>query len=154
MHAFLPNSHDLGDYAYYTACYLAFPKTKDDPDDTGDGKRALEYDLFGEYGTHTAFRETLDSSLLSISEKQRFRFSRAMKQLRILPCYHLSELEPHIIHPIEDETLVDICSCREMDCQEASVDVHSWDRPSILESILKDKSKSIYHDLPALSAHS
>jgi hypothetical protein len=76
-----------------------------------------------------------------------------MKRLRISPCYHLSELELHIIHPIEDEMLMDICSCRETDCLGAPFDIHSWDRPSILGSVLEDKSKSAYHNIPALVAY-
>jgi hypothetical protein len=102
---------------------------------------------FESSAVHTSFRQTLEPSMLSISEKQRFSFSRAMKRLMIKPYYHLSELEPHVLHPMEDNLLADICSCRDMDCPGECPDIHSWDRPYCLERTLEDKSKGKFRSL-------
>ena len=154
MYDFLPNSHDLGEYAYHTTCYLAFPSIPDGSGVLGGGKDAAKYQLFEDGVTHAAFRETLDTSWLTISEKQRFRFARAMKRLGLKPRYHLSELEPHVVHPMKDEDLACICSCHDMDCPGACPDIHSWDRPSCLEQTLKSKSKGTNLDIPSCSTHS
>jgi hypothetical protein len=141
MYEFLPNTNNEGDYVYYTACYLALPGMVRGTESTNDGKPAPNSGLFEGCGVHTAFSETLEPSLLSISDKQRCQFVQAMKRLNIEPCYHLSRLEPHIIHPVEDEDIMDICSCRKRDCPGEWPDIHSWDRPSCLEQILESRSK-------------
>jgi hypothetical protein len=131
----------MGDDSYFTVCYLTFAvHSRDTTRFVGSGD-AVDQERYIQEDDHIAFRQTLDPSTLVISEKQRYRFSKAMKQLGITPCYHLSELEAHVIHPIEDETLADICPCRDSNCPGACYDIHSWDRPSCLESFLEGKSR-------------
>jgi hypothetical protein len=141
MHEFLPNSYSLGEYAYYTACYLALPGLVGRTGSSPDGKTTRECGMFEDPNTHTAFCEILDPHSLAISEKQRFRFTRAMKRLNIAPSYHLSQLEPQIIHPIKDDDLMNICSCRLSDCPGECPDIRSWDRPSCLEGVIESRSK-------------
>jgi hypothetical protein len=141
MHDFLPNKHDLTDQAYHTACFLTLASSQHDSSSAGRATAGAQPELFESGMVHNAFRQTLDPAILSISEKQRFRFSRAMRQLQIKPCFHLSELEPLVVHPIEDELLDDICSCSRFECPGACTDIHSWDRPCALEQVLKIKSK-------------
>jgi hypothetical protein len=141
MYEFLPNGYQDGEFAYYTVCYLTLATPAHESTSLGEASTTAEPQLFESGSVHTAFRQTLDPAVLSISESQRLRFSRAMKQLRIKPHYHLSELEPLVIHPIEDEMLADICSCRDMNCPGACPDIHSWYRPSCLEQVLESKSK-------------
>jgi hypothetical protein len=143
MHDFLPNSSDIEEHTYYTVCYLTLSNTQSDSNIDGGSAINTQYES-GE--VHTSFRQTLEPSMLSISEKQRFRFFRAMKQLMIKPHYHLSELEPHVIHPMKDD-LADICSCREIDCPGEAFDIHSWDRPYCLESAIEQKSEGKPHTL-------
>jgi hypothetical protein len=154
MHEFLPNSHDFGEYAYYTACYLALPRTTESTSTSTGSKASRGHEMFENLGVHTAFRETLDPSSLTISEKQRSRFARTLKRLSIAPHYHLSELEPHIVHPIEDEDLMDICSCHQMDCPGECSDIHSWDRPSYLEQVIERRSKGKIQTYAAFATHS
>jgi hypothetical protein len=144
MYNFLPNSQDSEEHAYYTTCYLTLAQTPTSLTSSDGIAAHLPHKMFESGHTHTAFRQTLDLSMLSISEKQRFRFTRAMKQLNLKPEYHLSELEPLIVHPIQDENLANICSCREFDCPGPCFDIHSWDRPYCLEQTLKIKSKGMY----------
>jgi hypothetical protein len=141
MHDFLPNKHDFSDRAYYTACFLTVASSNRSSVSAGRVTAAAQPELFDSSMVHSAFRQTLDPTILSISENQRLRFSRAMKQLQIKPCFHLSELEPLVIHPIEDELLDGICSCPRFECPGACPDIHSWDRPYALEQVLKTKSK-------------
>jgi hypothetical protein len=141
MHDFLPNRHDCTDNTYHTACFITLASHTHDAVSTRRATATVQPELFESGMVHNAFRQTLDPIILSISEKQRFRFSRAMRQLQIKPCFHLSELEPLVVHPIEDELLGDICSCSRFECPGACTDIHSWDRPSVLEHMLKTKSK-------------
>jgi hypothetical protein len=141
MYDFLPNSHAYGELAYYTVCYLTLATPAHESTSLGEASTTAEPQLFESGSIHTAFRQTLDPAVLSISESQRFRFFRAMKQLRIKPHYHLSELEPLVAHPMEDEMLARLCSCSDMNCLGTCPDIHSWDRPSCLEQVLKIKSK-------------
>jgi hypothetical protein len=139
MHDFLPNSPDvdISDLSYFTACYLALPTST-----TSKGDQvALNQSMLGRCRNHMAFRQTVNPVSLIITEQQLSRFTKATKQLRIQPCFHLSELEPHIAHPIKDEVLAAICSCRASDCPGECTDIHSWDRPFCLEEVLKEKSK-------------
>jgi hypothetical protein len=140
MHDFLPNRHDSTDSTYYTACFLALASPSNGSVSAGSDTAAAQPELFESGMVHTAFRRTLDPAILSISEKQQFRFSRAMKHLQIKPCFHLSELESLVIHPIEDELLADICSCSDIDCLQ-DPDIKSWDKSSCIESILEDRSR-------------
>jgi hypothetical protein len=150
MHEFLPNSYGLGDYAYYTACYLALPSLAGKTGSLPNDKTTRQRDMFEDPDAHTAFCEVLDPSSLVISNKQRSRFTRAMKRLNTAPWYHLSQLEPHITHPIEDDDLMDVCSCRMGECPGACLDLHSWDRPHYLEQVIESRSKGDTQTQPAL----
>jgi len=119
------------------------PKLPEAPSTSTHGSPTTTYDLFDEPMVHTASREILDPSYLRITGKQRSRFSRAMKRLGIKPKYHLSELEPHIIHPMKDKGLAGLCSCREMDCPGEAPDLHSYERPACLEYTIQLKSKGM-----------
>jgi hypothetical protein len=141
MHDFLPNKHDFGDHTEYTTCFLTLASHTHRSVSSERVTTAAQPKLFVSGIVHSAFRQTLNPAILSISEKQRSRFSRAMKRLQIKPCFHLSELDPLVIHPIEDELLDGICSCSRFECPGACPDIHSWDRPCALEQVLEIKSK-------------
>jgi hypothetical protein len=68
-----------------------------------------------------------------------------MKKLHVEPCFHLSELKPHIAHPIKDETFACLCSCYDSDCPGECPDIHSWDRPYCLEGVLESKNEGRAH---------
>jgi hypothetical protein len=146
MYDFLPNSSDPEDHAYYTVCYLALPQIPITSTPASVLDAAPQNVAFESGENHTAFRQVLDPSMLSLSEKQRFRFARAMKKLSLRPHYHLSELEPLITHPIQDENLAALCSCRELDCPGECFDIHSYDRPYCLESVIEHKSRGLTND--------
>lgn len=141
MHDFLPISEFARDVSYCTVCYLTLGAPSKDTAQSIESGGTVDQGSYIQEGGHMAFRQTLDPIMLGLSEKQRSRFWRALKRMRMKPGYHLTDLEPHIAHPIEDENLADICSCGDDDCPGACYDVHSWDRPSCLESILESKSK-------------
>jgi hypothetical protein len=143
MFDFLPNSSDPEDHAYYTVCYLALPQTPVDTKPISNSGAASQNKDFESGLDHTVFRQVLDPSILSLSDKQRSRFARAMKKLNLKPHFHLGELEPLIAHPIQDEDLADFCSCRDVECPGACFDIHSWDRPSCLESTIERKSEGM-----------
>jgi hypothetical protein len=107
MHQFL-SYNSCGSQSCYTRCYLtvARPQQNSTMDDgAAIAKRSERSEV------HASFSQMLEPSMLSISEKQRSQFSRAMNRLMIKPHYHLSELEPYVIHPFKDNLLADICSC-------------------------------------------
>jgi hypothetical protein len=141
MYDFLPNTAITGDLSYYTACYLTLAAPKNNTvESVGSGGTVAQGPCLQE-NCHTAFRLTVDPTMTGISEKQRPRFLKAMKRLMVKPRYHLSELEQHIVHPIKDDSLADLCSCRDYDCPGECPDIHSWDRPSCLERVLEHKSE-------------
>tara|TARA_R110002003_G_scaffold9_10_gene436 strand:- start:5032 stop:5430 length:399 start_codon:yes stop_codon:yes gene_type:complete len=119
MHDFLPNSHVLHNQTYFTAAYLTL------------ASRSVE--------DHSAFQQVIEPSQLSLTEEQRQRFARAMKRLNVKPRYQLRDLEPHVIHPIEDDDLANLCSCHAADCP--ACDIKSWDKPFNIEEVLHAKSK-------------
>jgi hypothetical protein len=128
MYDFLPNNQDSEEHAYYTTCYLTLAQTPTSLTSSDGIATLLPHKIFESGHTYSAFRQTLDLSMLSISEKQRFRFTRAMKELNLKPQYHLSELEPLIVHPIQDENLVDICLATNLIVQDhASTSTHRTD---------------------------
>jgi len=148
MFEFLPNHQCIEENAYYTLCYLVLPQESACSPFASSVSADSQDQQVESNILHTAFRQVIDPSTLAISEKQRFRFARALKKLNLKPYYHLSELEPLIVHPIQDEDLACLCSCPDGDCPGACTDIHSWDRPYCLEQTLKSKSKGMYGHLP------
>jgi hypothetical protein len=55
MYEFLPNTNVEGDYAYYTACYLAFPKVIQGAQNTNDCEPAPGSELLENRRVHTTF---------------------------------------------------------------------------------------------------
>jgi hypothetical protein len=144
MYEFLPNAKDLEDHSFYTACYLTLAPVSVTSAPVSGVAATSQVRTFDSGSVHTAFRQVLDPSSLSISDKQRFRFTRAMKELGLKPHYHLSELEPHVVHPIQDKALAALCCCRDSQCPGACPDIHSWDRPSCLESVIESESRGLF----------
>ncbi|KAF2130769.1 hypothetical protein P153DRAFT_395197 [Dothidotthia symphoricarpi CBS 119687] len=140
---FLPNSGFSEEFAYYTRCYLTLYSKSGDKRITGSPDSAPQNKLFHEYGDHMSFQETIDPSQLILSENDRLRFAKAMRLLGIRTCYHLSELAPHVVHPIEDEWLSDLCACGKSESICPHSDVKSYDKPYCLEEYLKSKSKEL-----------
>lgn len=133
MHDFLPNSHVLHNQTYFTAAYLTLASRSVEA-------AISEYDgLFFDPEDHSAFQQVIEPSQLSLTEEQRQRFARAMKRLNVKPRYQLRDLEPHVIHPIEDDDLANLCSCHAADCP--ACDIKSWDKPFNIEEVLHAKSK-------------
>ncbi|KAH3945980.1 hypothetical protein HBH98_108880 [Parastagonospora nodorum] len=143
MYDFLPNHQTSEEHAYYTVCYLTLPQESASSTFASSASADSQDQHVESNIVHTAFRQIIDPSTLIISEQQRFRFTRALKKLNLKPHYHLSEMEPLIVHPIQDENLACLCSCRDGDCPGACPDIHSWDRPYCLEQTLKSKSKEL-----------
>jgi hypothetical protein len=150
MYDFLPNDQTGEEHAYYTVCYLTLPNESASSTFASSVSADSQDQQVESSIVHTAFRQVIDPRTLVISEQQRFRFTTALKKLNLKPHYHLSEMEPLIVHPIQDEDLACLCSCRDAECPGACPDIHSWDRPSCLEQTLKCKSKGMYqHSLRA-----
>jgi hypothetical protein len=148
MTAWLPNTHwDIqgGQKTYYTSCYLAMCPGRNVEDEMGGQKASKLNPLFGKRDDHTAFRQVIDLSRLCLSENQHRRFPKAMRHLNLKPHYHLSEMEPHIIHPLKDEVLIDICSCNSLYCP-ATGDDRFDAKPGYLADHIERKSKGMMHD--------
>jgi hypothetical protein len=126
----------------YTRCYLTLATdTSEEHNEVGKGSPSLEAPDQFEYRDYDkAFQQVIDPALLTLSESQSLCFRKAMKTLDISPHYHLSELEPHVRHPIKDETLAELCTCFKADC-DASPDIRSWDKAHCVQRFLEDKSK-------------
>jgi hypothetical protein len=144
MTTWLPIVYWEEEKTYYTLCYLAVSPKRNVEDDMGSQKASKLNPLFGKRDDHTAFRQFIDPSQLCLSENQRRCFPKAMQYLNLKPHYHLSEMEPHIIHPIKDKFLMDICS---YDCLGCPASRHkSWDKLHLLTDHLERKSKGMLHD--------
>jgi hypothetical protein len=126
----------------YTRCYLTLASdTSEEHNEDGKGSTSLEApDQFECREYDKAFQQIVDPALLTLSESQRLRFRKAMRTLNISPHYHLSELGPHVRHPIKDEELGELCTCSKAHC-DASPDIRSWDKAYCVENFLDRKSK-------------
>jgi hypothetical protein len=131
----------------YTLCYLTLATDSAGKHIVGGRTAPEKHQQFGQQGDHKAFQQVIDPSLLALSENQRLRFKKAMRMLGISPHYHLSELEPHVQHPIEDEDLADLCMCSKSDC-DTSPDIHPWDKAYHVECYLEEKSKGRSRSCP------
>lgn len=141
MHDWLPNSGNDRERSYYTRCYLTPAFVRSNKGIINSGRQnSYTNALFRKFRDHTAFCQVVDPSRLLLSENERLRFPKAMRCLGLDPCYHLSELEPHVIHPIQDELLMDICSCHKLDCPASPVH-DPMDKAYFVASYLENKSK-------------
>jgi hypothetical protein len=146
MNAWLPNHGAAEARSYYTVAYLKVAARESSDSRSSSHQISPLNPTLTKCSDHTAFRQIIDPSQLVLSEKDRTRFPKAMRFLGLKPYYHLSELEPHVVHPIEDEFLMDICSCHANDCP-ASPDHKSWDKPYFVHNHLKRKSKGLSLDI-------
>ena len=140
MTAWLPNQATEAERTFYTVCYLTLPTNQAREAMVGT-QHMMESDpdaddLFN----HTAFRQVIDPDQLVLTDNARLRFSKTMKRLNLKVQYHLSEMEPFVQHPIQDERLLDICSCYRHYC-DASPDHKSWDKPYFVQNILEERSE-------------
>ena len=142
---FLPTYHDhLGEdllgKAGYTLCYLTLALNTDEKYAVGGRAGPQMPEPFGRQGDHKAFQQIIDPSLLALSESQRLRFRKAMAVLHISPHYHLSELEPHVQHPIKDEELAYLCMCSKK-CCDATSELGFSEKAESVQGFIERKSK-------------
>jgi hypothetical protein len=133
-----------GSRVSYTLCYLTLASDTSQEYIVGGRTEPAAPVQFCRQGDHRAFQQIIDPSLLTLSESHRLRFRKAMRVLDISPHYHLSELEPHVKHPMKDKALCDMCSCCGDDCQPK----HCMDVQEKVDSIdkyLEGKSKGELH---------
>jgi hypothetical protein len=130
----------------YTMCYLTLALDTSENHIVGGRPGTEAAEQFRRQGDHTAFQQIIDPSLLTLSESHRLRFRKAMRVLDISPHYYLSELEPHVKHPIKDKALAEVCSC--CDLEESCLAMREmciWERIDCIEEILEGKGKGELH---------
>ncbi|KAJ8118122.1 hypothetical protein OPT61_g838 [Boeremia exigua] len=105
MKHFLPDADDIEDQGLFTSCFLTLPRklTADTVSRSGSAKRNNK--LFMNDDERTAFRQKLDVGKLTVSEKDSYSFTRALRILNIQPSFHLTDLEPSLRSDKVDNTL-------------------------------------------------
>ncbi len=126
----------------YTVCYLTNLSSTQISGSTSGRAASKCNPLFGEHDDVTAFRQVVNPSQLSLSDTEQLCFHKAMNSLNLRPCYHLSDLEPHLIHPIQDKALSEICSCSK--CRNPGSSQKPRDKADLLAEYLKDKNRGIF----------
>jgi hypothetical protein len=143
----LPNGNPVvKDRVSYTMCYLTLALDTSENPIVGGRPGTEAPEQFRRQGDHTSFQQIVDPSLLTLSESHRLRFRKAMRDLDISPYYHLSELEPHVEHPIKDKALAEVCAC--CDRQESCLAMREtciWERVDCIEAFLEGKGKGELH---------
>jgi hypothetical protein len=134
----------VGDKVSYTLCYLTLASDTSEGYIVGGRTEPAAAEQFCRQGDHRAFQQIIDPSLLTLTESHRLRFKKAMRVLDILPCYHLSELEAHVKHPIRDKALSRLCSCSEDGCEPAHY-MDEQEKADSFDRYLDDKSKGELH---------
>ncbi|KAH7075683.1 hypothetical protein BKA63DRAFT_490637 [Paraphoma chrysanthemicola] len=113
---FLPDNFGGSIVNYSTACFLALAPPTQAVSSRQDRATPSEEGLFLPEGNHLAYYKSIDIFALHITEGQKQRFTRTMRELDLKPHFHLSKLEELIKPTNNDKALWDICDRQIAEC--------------------------------------